>query len=278
VELDASLKLTPYVNVSTALTFTGDEKAFDMVAFVIDCGLAGEGEEHPIKSHLISKSGVSFGRFDVPFGIAYLEYPATENRMITLPQAVQLTHAGWNDIGAQGYAIGEHWTAVGYVVNGPAHPVGVDLEAPSRTAAGARLSAKIDDLIEVGGSAALDVAEEGPVMLFAGGDLQTTLDRLALRGEYLLKQVKAPGVPELTHGVYGQASWQLDPAYLMARYDTALEGSHIRDRRIAGGFGVEVFPRGVVRAVYEQSVDSDARMVTLQLVGGSSFQPTGLRR
>jgi hypothetical protein len=278
VELDASLKLTPYVNVSSAVVYDGGQDDFGLGAFVIDCGLAGDGEGYPIKSKLFTKSGVSFGRFDVPFGIAYLQYPAVENRLVTLPQAVALTHAGWNDIGAQGYAVGEHWSAVGYVVNGPEHPINAEETAPSRTATGGRLSAKVDELIEAGGSAALDFAKEGPVMLYAGGDLQTTLGPLELRGEYLLKHVKAPGVAAFTHGVYGQGLLKVDPAFLMARYDTVLEDSKVADRRLVGGVGVEIFPQGEVRAVYEQSLDSDVRMVTLQLVGGSSFQPTGLRR
>jgi hypothetical protein len=278
VELDASLKLTPYVNVSTAIVFDGTEDAFGLGAFVIDCGIAGDGEGYVFQSKRITKSGVSFGRFDVPFGIAYLQYPSVENRLISLPHAVDLTHGAWNDIGAQGYAVGEHWTAVGYVVNGPDHPIGPDEVAPSRTAAGGRLSAKVDELIEVGGSAALDFAAEGPVMGFFGGDLATTLGPVDLRGEYLLRQVKAPGLPELTHGIYGQARVQVEPAFLVARYDTVLEGASTLDRRLSGGAGVAVFPQGEVRAVYEHSFDSDIRMMTLQLVGGSSFQPTGLRR
>ncbi|HEX2873741.1 MAG TPA: hypothetical protein VHP33_20940 [Polyangiaceae bacterium] len=278
VELDASLKLTPYVNVSTAIVFDGAEDVFGLGAFVIDCGIAGDGDGYVFQSKSLAKSGVSFGRFDVPFGIAYLEYPSVENRLISLPQAVDLTHGGWNDIGAQGYAVGEHWTAVGYVVNGLDHPIGPDEVAPSRTAAGGRLSAKVDELIEVGGSAAVDFAKEGPVMGFFGGDLATTLGPVDLRGEYLLKQVKAPGLPELTHGIYGQARVQVDPAFLVARYDTVLEGASALDRRLTGGAGVAVFPQGEVRAVYEHSLDSDIRMMTLQLVGGSSFQPTGLRR
>jgi hypothetical protein len=278
VELDASLKLTPYVSVSTAIVFDGAEDAFGLGAFVIDCGIAGDGDGYVFQSKRLTKSGVSFGRFDVPFGIAYLEYPSVENRLISLPRAVELTHGGWNDIGAQGYAVGEHWTAVGYVVNGLDHPIGPDEAAPSRTAAGGRLSAKVDELIEVGGSAALDFAAEGPVVGFFGGDLATTLGPVDLRGEYLLRQIKAPGLPELTHGIYGQARVQVEPAFLVARYDTVLEGASTLDRRLTGGAGVAVFPQGEVRAVYEHSLDSDIRMMTLQLVGGSSFQPTGLRR
>jgi hypothetical protein len=278
VELDASLKLTPYVNVSTAVAYSGDDDAFGVGAFVIDCGLAGDGEGYPLKSSTLSKSGVSFGRFDVPFGIAYLQYPATENRLGTLPQAVELTHAAWNDIGLQGYAIGEHWTAVAYVVNGMEHPISAEETAPSRTAAGTRLSGKVDELVELGASGALHFAAEGPVMLLAGADAQTTLGPLDVRGEYLLKQAKADGVPEFTHGAYGQALLKVDPAFFLGRYDTVLAGSQTLDRRVAGGFGVEIFPQGEVRAVYEQSLNSDLRTVTVQLVGGSSFQPTGLRR
>jgi hypothetical protein len=266
------------VNVSTAIVFDGTEDAFGLGAFVIDCGIAGDGDGYVFQSKRISKSGVSFGRFDVPFGIAYLQYPSVENRLISLPQAVDLTHGAWNDIGAQGYVVGEHWTAVGYVVNGLEHPTAPDEVAPSRTAAGGRLSAKVDELIEVGGSAALDFAAEGPVMGLFGGDLQTTLGPVDLRGEYLLRQVKVPGLAEFTHGIYGQARVQVEPAFLVARYDTVLEGASALDRRLTGGAGVAVFPQGEVRAVYEHSLDSDIRMMTVQLVGGSSFQPTGLRR
>jgi hypothetical protein len=278
VELDASLKLTPYVNVSTAIVYSGDADAFGIGAFVIDCGLAGDGDGYPIKSKRLSKSGVSFGRFDVPFGIAYLQYAATENRLLTLPQAVELTHAAWNDVGFQGYAIGEHWTAVAYLVNGMDHPIGPGSSAPSRAATGTRLSTKVDDWFELGASGALHFVAEGPVMLLAGGDVQTTLGPLDVRCEYLLKQVKAEGLPELTHGAYGQALLKLDPAFFLGRYDAVFADSETLDRRVAGGVGVEIFPQGEVRAVYEQSLDRDLRTVTVQLVGGSSFRPTGLRR
>jgi hypothetical protein len=278
VELDASLKLTPYVSVSTAAVYDGAEEAFLLGAFVIDCGIAGDGDGYVIQSKHLTKSGVSFGRFDVPFGIAYLKYASVDNRLITQPQAVQLTHGGWNDIGAQGYAVGEHWTAVGYVVNGPEHPISADESEPSGAAAGARVSGKMDELFEVGASGALDFAAAGPVMAFVGGDLSATLGPLDLGGEYLLKHVKVPGVAELTHGLYADGRLKLDPAFLVARYDTVLEGTRASDRRIAAGAGVEIFPQGEMRAVYEQSFDSNVRMVSLQLVGGSSFQPTGLRR
>ena len=84
--------------------------------------------------------------------------------------------------------------------------------------------------------------------------------------------------PDDTHGIYARAILNLEPAFLVGRYETILADSTILDRRFTAGGGVEVFPQGEVRAVYEQSFDSDARMVLLQLVGGSTFQPTGLRR
>jgi hypothetical protein len=68
------------------------------------------------------------------------------------------------------------------------------------------------------------------------------------------------------------------PGFAMARYDVVLEDAATLDRRVSFGGGFEIFPQGEVRAVYDQSMDTDLRTVTLQLVGGSSFQPTGLRR
>ena len=50
-----------------------------------------------------------------------------------------------------------------------------------------------------------------------GGDLATTLGLVDLRGEYLLRQVNAPGLPELTHGIYDQARVQVEPALLVTR-------------------------------------------------------------
>jgi hypothetical protein len=278
VEIDAALSLTPYVNVSTAIAYAGDDESFGLGAFVIDCGLAGDGEEFLLESKLVQKSGISFGQFDVPFGIAYLEYPSVENRLVTLPRAVELTHGAWNDLGVQGYAIGEHWTAVAYLVNGQEYPLDAERLAPARTALGGRASGKVDELFEVGGSIAANLGARGNAITFAGADVTGLVGPLDVRGEYLLEHVRVEGLPELTHGVYARALARIEPAFLMARYDMVLEDSSTLDRRVGVGGGYEVFPQGEVRAVYEQSLDTDSRTVTLQLVGGSSFQPTGLRR
>ncbi len=277
VELDASLKLTPFVSVSTAVVFDGAEDAFGLGAFVIDCGIEGEGDGDVVQSSRVSKSGVSFGRFDVPFGIAYLQYPSVENRLLTVPQAVDLTHGGWNDIGAQGYAAGGHWTTVAYVVNGPEHPISAEEAAPSRTAGGARLSAKLDELIEVGGSGhgfCSRRPSDGVRGRRPGDDARSA--------RFTRRVPAASRQGARRRGAHARrvctSPLKVDPAFLVARYDTALEGSEALDRRGTGGASLEIFPQGEARAVYEQSLDSDIRMMTLQLVGGSSFQPTGLRR
>jgi hypothetical protein len=277
-ELDASLALTSFVNASTAVLYTGDGDRFGVGAFVIDCGIAGDTAGFPFKTKLLRKSGVALGRFDVPFGVAYLEYPSVENRLVSLPQAVLATHGAWNDTGAQFYAVSEHWTAIGYVVNGRRHPLSPGESAPARSALGGRASAKLDDVFELGASTAWHFDAGGPVMFFGGADFSGSLGPLDLRGEYLLKHVKVAGLPELTHGAYLRSLLRLDPAFLMARYDSVLEGSRVLDRRIAAGGGAQIFSQGELRAVYEQSLDSELRSVTLQLVVGSSFQPTGLRR
>jgi hypothetical protein len=278
VELDASLKLTHYVIVSTAILYSGEADKFALPAFVIDCGLFGEGEQYPIASKVVTKSGVSFGRFDVPFGIAYLEYPSVNNRLVTSPQAVAATHGNWNDTGAQAYALAEHWSALAYIVNGPEKPIDAATTEPSWTAIGGRLSGKFSRHVEVGGSFAGHLGRTTSPMTYAGADLTTTVGSLDVRGEYLLRHVDAPGVESNTHGAYLRAVMGIEPAFLLARYDTVLSGGSTLDRRVTAGAAVEVFPQGEVRAIWEQSFSSDVRAVTLQLVGGSTFQPTGLRR
>jgi hypothetical protein len=68
-------------------------------AFTVDGSLFGPEQKHLLKSRLLRDSGVVVGKFDVPFGIAYLEYPATENRFVELPSVVMATHGAWNDLG-----------------------------------------------------------------------------------------------------------------------------------------------------------------------------------
>ncbi|HEY0466217.1 MAG TPA: hypothetical protein VGC79_18530 [Polyangiaceae bacterium] len=278
VELDVSLKLTPFVAVSTALVYSGKTDSFGLGAFVIDCGLVGEGDGHLVQSKALVKSGVSFGRFDVPFGIAYLEYPAVNNRLGTTPQAVIATHNAWNDIGAQAYALAKYWSVLGYVVNGPQVPVDQDRSRPARTTIGGRASAKTPAQLEVGASLAGNFVSARERMDFVGGDLSVVLGLVDVRGEYLLKHVNVPGLAAYTHGAYSRLVLDLHPVFLVARYDTVLEGATTVDRRVTGGTAVEIFPHGEVRAIYEQSLDTDTRTVFLQLVGGSTFQPTGLRR
>jgi hypothetical protein len=279
VEVDASLNLTPFVLVSVALAYSGADDAFGLGAFVVDCGLAGEGEGFLIQSRSIQQSGVAFGKFDVPFGIAYLEYAAVDNRLASTPEAVLATHGAWNDLGMQAHAVGQYWTALAYLVNGPDVPVLEDTTVPSLTALGGRVSGKLDGVFEVGGSVASTFADGGvDPLLYAGGDVTGIVGPLDVRAEYLLRRTEAPGATPNTHGVYGRAVLDLEPAFLVGRFDGVYADADPVDRRIAAGGGVVVFPQGEVRAVYNQSLDLEDRSVIIELVGGSTFQPTGLRR
>jgi hypothetical protein len=208
IELDAALKLSDWVNVATAIAFNGADDEFGLGAFVIDCGIFGQGEGYPIQTKVVEKSGVSFGKFDVPFGAAYLEYPAVSNRLVTLPQSVLATHGGWNDVGAQAYALAEHWTGTAYLVNGPAYPTESGEDEPARSAAGGRLSAKLAGA-ELGGSGAWVFGVDGTAELFAGADLSGAFGPLDLRAEYLLKRVDVEG-PDDT-------PWHLRPRDRQAR-------------------------------------------------------------
>lgn len=277
VEIDPTFQLSPYVSVAAAIAYSGADDSFSLPAFVVDCSLFGKTDDYPLRSSFVTRSGVSFGRFDVPFGVAYLEYPSVSNRLMQVPNAVNATHGSWNDLGAQAHAETDDWTAMLYVVNGSQFEEPLfDVDDP-RLALGARLSIKLNATLDIGGSHA-QLLGFGAPFSFSGGDISANLGGLDLRGEYILRHQVDDNAPDDTHGAYGRGVYDLDPVFLVARYDTVFTARALVDRRAAGGVAVEVFPRGEVRVIYEQNLDAQGRMVWFQLVGGSNFQPTGLRR
>jgi hypothetical protein len=118
VELDPALTLSQHVMVSAALAYNTEADSFGLGAFTVDGSLFGPEARHLVKTELVDDSGVVFGKFDVPFGIAYLEFPATANRFVQLPNAVRATHGAWNDLGAQAYVTASHIEGTAYLVDG----------------------------------------------------------------------------------------------------------------------------------------------------------------
>jgi len=275
VELDSALKLSPHVTASAAIAYDPEGGSFGLPAFTVDGSLFGPEEKHLIKADWLDDSGVIFGKFDVPFGIAYLEYPATENRFVTSPDAVMLTHGGWNDIGVQAYLTAPLFEVTMYLVNGNA------LEDESAAAAGksaqhafgGRLGLKPIEGVSLGGSIAQALGSLDTPLY--GADLSAEAGPFQLKNEYIRRS--SAGAPVL-HGFYTEAMAHVSMVFAGARYETTLSGPEISDRGLALTLGAEVFPQAEVRIAHVRTLDSGAETTFIQLVGGSIWQPTGLRR
>jgi len=275
VELDSALQLSPHVMVSAAFAYSPAEDKVGLGAFTVDGSLLGPEKKHLFRTKLLQDSGVVFGKFDVPFGLAYLEYPATENRFVDLPHVVMATHGGWNDIGGQAYAIADHFDLTLYLVNAQA------LESEEMVAIGkfaqhsygGRVGLKPVSGLSLGAS----VAEvTGPLDTgMWGADVSATAGPIVLKNEYILR---TPSDGPTVQGGYTQGLAKIGAFFAGARYETTLTDGAISDTSGAITLGAEVFPQAEIRIAHLRSFESDSQTTYLQLVGGSIWQPTGLRR
>jgi hypothetical protein len=275
VELDSALQLSPHVLVSAAFAYVPDEDKVALGAFTVDGSLFGPEKKHLFKTKLLQDSGLVFGKFDVPFGLAYLEYPATENRFVELPHVVMATHGGWNDIGGQAYAIAEYFDLTLYLVNAKAlesdEPVAAGKLA--QHAYGGRLGLKPLESVSIGGSVAEVTGSLDTGML--GADISATAGPFVLKNEFIRR---TPADGPTVQGAYTQGFAKLGRFFAGVRYETTLTDAAVSDTAGAVTLGAEVFPNAEIRVAHLRSFESDTQTTFIQLVGGSIWQPTGLRR
>jgi hypothetical protein len=273
LQLDLSLELNRYVDVSAGLTYDGAQNTFGVGSFTIDCGLAGSGSHYLLQSGYVERSGIVFGRFDVPFGIAYLEYSPVDNRLVTQPEAVLATHGAWNDVGAQLYLAMNHVNFIGYVLNGDGVPDGGEGRADD--ALGARLGFLPFEALEIGASGAIIERSREVSTWLGGADLAARPGNLDVRLEYIGRfPFNAPEV----HGSYARALYRLGRVFATGRYGVVFHDNEMVQRELAAGVGMEVFPKGEIRVVHQRDLDALSTLTFIELVGGSSWQPTGFRR
>ena len=299
LEMDLNQELGKYVTVSVAVAYDSDAENFGVGAYTIDGHLAGKGEGHLFSTDALETSGIVFGRFDVPFGIDYLEYPSIARRLVTGPIAVDMTHDAWNDLGGQLYLDAKVFNMMFYVVNGFGYgieePVGEgETEETSvndrevDVALGSRLGAKPADVLELGGSVAGFISESGGTeMLLAGGDVALLIRGFSLKGEYIFHLL---GVSQdrmsWNHGVYGTALYDFEPVFVVGRYsvffpdDRAPEYGFGEDplKQLSVGIGVRMFENAELRVEYSSTLEEKGNAAFVQLAGGTAWQPTGLRR
>jgi hypothetical protein len=57
-----------------------------------------------------------------------------------------------------------------------------------------------------------------------------------------------------------------------------MEGRSVSERTVTASAGFEIFPQGELRVAYECGLERDTQTAFVQIVGGKSWKPTGLRR
>lgn len=279
LEIDIALKLVPFVTAFGGVAYDADEGAMKLASFTVDCGLWGKDEHAFWPSRVFDASGLLIGKFDVPFGVAYLQYGAPNNRLVTLPGAVRATHDGWNDLGAQFYGSVSLANLVAYLVNGSGLPMAE--AASAHKAIGGRLGLKPlgvwepERSFELGGSLARTVgAGSNPLMLW-GADISVAAAGAELKNELIvLDPAEGPSI----RGFYTQLMYTVDPLFLAARYGSTFEANVIRERPVTLSAGVEIIPQGEVRLMYQRDLEVGGTMLLVQIAAGSQWQPTGLRR
>lgn len=227
-EVDLASSLTSRATASLAIAYNTEARVFEVGA--AEVGYVGYESSHGT----VRRIAVSGGQFDVPFGVDYRVYAAPERALISRPLVVDLTHAGWNDLGVRAEIEGAHFNAVLYGVNGFASSAEVidraqtlatgidtyvDVDTSPRQAAGARLGVLVHDGLEIGGSAASGLNAVGTSeMLLAGLDLQLQRGPLALTGEFIYHSLNRTVAREDNRGLYVQAVYSLPRLWVAGRF------------------------------------------------------------
>lgn len=284
LELDVELPIVDYLSVAAGLAYDGGIGAFGIGAFTADGKFAGSEDGHLIKTKAIKTSGVMFGQFDVPFGIAYHQYPSLDRRFVTDPLAVAHIHDNWNDLGAQLYLDANWIKAVAFMVNGFGYETqladGTVAPREPSMAGGGRLGIAPFEGFEFGGSVAVQHESDADVdMILAGGDVALEVVGLAVRGEYLFKKSGlVAGEASTTHGFYAQSMYDFEPVYLIGRYSQVILTDEEDPHQLSGGVGVAVHEKAEIRFEYTTDLKDGGSIGFLQIAGGTSWQPSGLRR
>lgn len=279
LEVDVALELVPFVTAFAGIAYDPEAQVMTLASFTVDSGLWGAADHNLLKSDWIDSSGLILGKFDVPFGIAYLQYGSPDNRLVTLPEPVAVTHDGWNDLGAQFYVSAPLVNVIGYWVNGTGLP---EVESgAAHSAVGGRLGLKplgrsdCGCTLELGGSGARTIGETATLVTLAGADVSAAVGGLDVRNELI--HMRYDDGARMT-GAYSQGVYTIDPVFFGARYAVSRVDGDISERTATGSAGLEVFPQGEVRVAYERGLEQHSQAFFVQIVGGTGWKPTGFRR
>jgi hypothetical protein len=279
-ELDISYSYQKCLSLGTALAYNPDNRQFELALAYLHYNIFNEGAMHPRREEEAGHSGIIVGKFDLPFGLDYLNFASPDRPVFSAPLVLEKTIGGRNDIGVNYHIVGDTYKINVCAVNG--FNDGLCL--------GSGVKAKVTDFLQLGASYTSDFEAYNSRANWAGGvDIMAELGAVEIKSEYIWTRGLLDGAQDssliygVNEGMYIQTLTQLEPLigkafFLTMRYgfwkaSADYDGNGIRDyqNRITLGLGYQLAEGCSVRAelLSDQSNDDQRSLkTTVQLVTG----------
>ncbi len=279
-ELDVSYSYQECLSLGTALAYNPDNRQFELAMAFLHYNIFKKGEMHPRRVEESGHSGIIIGKFDLPFGLDYLNYAATDRPVFSAPLVLERTIGARNDIGINYHIKEDKYKLNICAVNG----------FNKGACLGMSTNVIITGFLQIGASYTSDFKSVDNIANWARGvDIMAELGMVEIKSEYIWTKGLLDGEQDLNktdgvnQGMYFQVLTQLNsllnkPYFLTLRYgfwnaskDYDANGINDRQNRITFGLGYQLNEGCSVRMemLSDQSYD-EARSLktTVQLVTG----------
>lgn len=279
-ELDISYSYKKCLSLGTALAYNVDSEQLELAMAYLHYNIFNESVAHPRREEEDEHSGIIIGKFDLPFGLDYLNFASPDRPVFSAPLVLEKTLGGRNDIGVNYHLVSENYKVNFCVVNGFNDGV----------ALGTGIKINVVDFLQLGASYTSDFKSVDEQANWVGGvDLMAEVGPVELKSEYIWTnglldgEQDESGAEGVNEGLYLQALIQLEsmtnlPFFLTLRYgfwnasyDYVENGTDDKQNRITVGLGYQIAESCSIRGeILSGQVNSDDRNLkaTLQLVTG----------
>jgi len=279
-EIDISYSYKKCLSLGTALAYHADTEQFELAMAYLHYNIFNEGTMHPRREEESDHSGIIIGKFDLPFGLDYLNFASPDRPVFSAPLVLEKTIGGRNDIGVNYHLVSENYRMNFCVVNGFNDGV----------ALGTGIKTNVLDFLQLGASYTSDFKSADEQANWAGGvDLMAELGPVELKSEYIWTnglidgEQDESGAEGLNEGLYVQTLTQLKsitnlPLFMTLRYgfwnasyDYDDNGTNDKQNRITVGLGYQMAAGCSIRGeILSDQLNSDDRNLkaTVQLVTG----------
>jgi len=248
-EIDISYSYKECLSLGTALAYNADNEQFELAMAYLHYNIFKEGTMHPRREEEAGHSGIIVGKFDLPFGLDYLNFASPDRPVFSAPLVLEKTLGGRNDIGVNYHLVSEKFKVNVCAVNG----------FNGGVALGTGVKANFFDNLQVGASYTSDFESLDYQANWAGGvDLMAEVGPLEIKSEYIWTNGLLDGEQDesgsdgVNQGLYFQALTQLEsmtslPLFLTLRYgfwnaeyDYDGNGTDDEQNRITVGLGYQL--------------------------------------